>query len=129
MKLKQAFWLGIISAGLSSVACIVYGYLHAAAFYVDFSKVLGPVNMIAASVLSCLLMALGYWLALRWRGTSLLGWLQTGYAVLSFVSILGVLGFQLPLEQESPELFPGLAIPMHFFPVLSIVSVFPFFHK
>jgi hypothetical protein len=35
----------------------------------------------------------------------------------------------LPLNIESPEMFPGLAIPMHFFSALFFFAVYPYFRS
>jgi hypothetical protein len=51
------------------------------------------------------------------------------FVILSFASILHPIGFRLPLEQDSPELFPGLAVPMHFFPALGWFALKPLFGK
>lgn len=72
-------------------------------------------------------MAVGCMMAVKWKGTKMIGWLNIAYSVISFATIAGVFGFNLPLDTESPELFPGMIIPMHFFPVLAILSIFPFF--
>ena len=55
------------------------------------------------------------------------GWLNVLIAALSFLSILGPLSMSLPLNIKFPEMFPGLAIPMHFFPALMFFGLFPFF--
>ena len=48
-------------------------------------------------------------------------------AVLSFASIISPISMSLPLDIESPELFPGLVVPMHFFPALAFFAISPFF--
>lgn len=126
MSWKQTFLLGTVSTILSAIACIIYANIYSAAFYVDFSKTVGVVNMISASAVGCFLMAIGYKLAIQWKGIKITGWLNLLYSLLSFVSIVAVLGFNLPLEIESPEMFPGMVIPMHFFPVISLLTLYPF---
>ncbi len=127
MSWKQSFTVGIISALLSSIACIIYAKIYSEAFYVNFWALVGFGNMSAASAIGTLLMAIGYKLAIQWKGIKTVGWLNILYCVISFASIAGVLGFNLPLEIESPEMFPGLVIPMHFFPLLSFLVILPFF--
>lgn len=124
---KQTFILGTISSILSATACIIFAKIYSEAFYVDFSKIVGSINMISASTVGCFLMTIGYKLAVQWKGIKTIGWLNILYSILSFASIAGVLGFNLPLEIESPEMFPGMVIPMHFFPVLSLLTIHPFF--
>jgi hypothetical protein len=35
----------------------------------------------------------------------------------------------LPLDIEYPELFPGLVVPMHFFPAYAFLTIYPFFKQ
>ncbi len=129
MSWKRIFLLGFISSLLASLACIIYAQIYKEAFYVDFGGVVGPANIISSCIIGCLLMAVGYKTILHFKGSKALGWTNIAYSILSFVSIIGVLGFNLPLDMESPEMFPGMVIPMHFFPVLSLLTVFPFFQS
>lgn len=124
---KKTFIMGIAASVLSSLASVIYLNIYSEALLVDFSKIAGTTNIIAACFIGCLLMAVGYKLAIKWKGINTIGWLNIIYSILSFASIAGVFGFNLPLETEMPELFPGMVIPMHFFPILSILTIFPFF--
>lgn len=127
MNWKQTLIMGIAGSLLSSLASIIYLNIYKEALVVDFSKVAGTSNIIAACSIGCLLMAVGYKLAIKWKGTKTIGWLNIVFTVFSFSTIAGVMGVSLPMEIESPELFPGMIIPMHFFPVLSILTIYPFF--
>lgn len=127
MNWKQTFIMGITASLLSSLASIIYLNIYITALIVDFSKVAGISNIVAACSIGCLLMAVAYKLALKWKGTKTIGWLNILFSIISFATIAGVFGFNLPMDTESPELFPGMIIPMHFFPVLSIITIFPFF--
>ena len=51
------------------------------------------------------------------------------FAILTFASILGPFATKLPLDVEMPELFPGLTVPMHFFPALAWFTLKPLFIK
>lgn len=126
MNWKSTFILGGLSSALSAMACIIYSKIYEVAFYVDFSQVIGLTNMVAASAVGCFLMSVGYKVILGWKGIRMLGWLNILYSTLSFASIAGVLAFNLPLEVEFPEMFPGFVIPMHFFPVLALLNIFSF---
>lgn len=127
MNWKQTFIMGTAGSLLSSLASIIYLNIYNEALVVDFSKVAGTSSIVAASIIGCVLMALCYKAAMQWKGIKTIGWLNIAFSIISFASIAGVLGFDLPLDTESPELFPGLVIPMHFFPVLSTLTIFPFF--
>lgn len=127
MSWKQSLIMGIAGSLLSSLASIIYLNIYKEALLADFSKIAGIPNIIAACSIGCLLMAVGYKLVISWKGTKTIGWLNIAYSVFSFATIAVVFGFNLPLDTESPELFPGMIIPMHFFPILSILTIFPFF--
>lgn len=127
MSWKLTFIMGIAASLLSSLASVIYLTIYKEALLVDYSKVAGISSIIAACFIGCLLMTVGYKLALTWKGTKTIGWLNIIFAILSFASIAGVFGFNLPMETESPELFPGMVIPMHFFPLLSMLTIIPFF--
>jgi hypothetical protein len=127
MTIKQSVLQAFSSAALASVACIIYNTIYIKAFEINYSTVLNMGGIIGSCVFGCVLMATAYHIVFRWKGNKLLGWLNIVFSLLSFVSIIGVLGFQLPVSIESPEMFPGLAIPMHFFPVLGFLTIAPFF--
>lgn len=127
MSWKQTFIMGIAGSLLSSLAGIIYLNIYKESLVVDFSKIVGTSNIIAACTVGCLLMAVSYKLAIQWKGTKTIGLLNIAFSIISFASIAGVLGFNLPLDTQSPELFPGMVIPTHFFPILSILSILPFF--
>ena len=127
MNWKQTFIMGIAGSLLSSLASIIYLNIYKEALVVDFSKVAGIQNITAACSISCLLMAVGYMVFIKWKGVKVIGWLNIVFSIFSFASIAGVMGFNLPLDTESPELFPGMIIPIHFFPLLSMLTIFPFF--
>lgn len=127
MNWKNTFILGAISTVLSALACIVYAQIYTGALVVNYDKVTGVSQFISASAVGCFLISLGYMLVIKWKGDQLTGWLNIFYGVVSFASIAGVFGFNLPLEVQSPELFPGMVVPMHFFPLLSVLLIYPFF--
>lgn len=76
-----------------------------------------------------MLMTLGYAALLKFKKQNLTGWLNVAIAVLSFASIISPIAMSLPLDIESPELFPGLVVPMHFFPALAFFALAPFFQN
>jgi hypothetical protein len=125
--MKKNILHGIIAGSLAAVAGIAYQMVYENALFLDFSSVINPGSIAGASFFGCMLMALGYWLLVRINKPILKGWLNVLVATLSFLSILGPLSMSLPLDVEFPEMFPGLAIPMHFFPALMFFGLFPFF--
>lgn len=129
MKLTKGLLLGLTSGILSSGVCIAFNEIYSESFYVDFSSVLTITGIVLSSILGCLLMAMGYVIISRLKKPAFIPWLNVLYCILSFVSVIGVLKFKLPLNMEYPEMFPGLAVPMHFFPTLSFLALVPFFWK
>lgn len=117
----------LVGSVLASLACVVYNAVYSNAMYVDFSSVLSVTSAVIASVIGVLLMNLGYMVMQKRLGHIGMGVLNLVYCVISFGSIIGVFAMKLPLDMESPELFAGLAVPMHFFPLLAFFSVLPFF--
>ncbi|HXA00832.1 MAG TPA: hypothetical protein VNW99_02530 [Cytophagaceae bacterium] len=127
MSWKKGLMHALVSALLAGISCIIYNSIYSTAFYVNFNAVLNMGAIIGSCTLGCTLMATSYILAIKWKGDKLIPWVNIIISTLSFASIVGVLSFDLPLDVESPEMFPGLAIPMHFFPALSFFTVAPFF--
>jgi hypothetical protein len=125
--MKKSLIHGIIAGILTAVAGIVYQRVYEEALFLDFSSVINPGSVAGASIFGCMLMAVGYGLLEHFKRPNLKGWLNVLITVLSFLSILGPLGVTLPLDVEFPEMFPGLAIPMHFFPAMIFFGLYPFF--
>jgi hypothetical protein len=127
MTLKKISIHVLISALLAIVASLIYNTIYSSAFELNFSSVLNIGGIIGSTLIGCTLMGLGYYVGYKWKGEKSIPWINILISVLSFASIVGVLGIQLPLTIESPEMFPGLAIPMHFFPALAFFTISPFF--
>jgi hypothetical protein len=125
--MKKSLIHGISAGILTAVAGIVYQRVYEDALFLDFSTVINPGSVAGASIFGCMLMAIGYGLLERFNKPNLKGSLNVLITVLSFSSILGPLSISLPLDVEFPEMFPGLAIPMHFFPAMIFFGLYPFF--
>jgi len=119
-----------ITAGISSaLAGIVYQNVYEEAMFLDFSAVINGASITAASIFGCVLMALSYLLADRLKKPNLKAWINMVIIAVTFLSILAPLSMTLPLDVEFPELFTGLAIPMHFFPAMIFFGLSPFFNQ
>jgi hypothetical protein len=131
MNLKKGLLLGVTSGIVAGGVGTLYNAIYNEAFYTDFSSVLNPTGIFIASIVGCLLMGLGYVIAARLKRPLLIPILNILYCILSFASIIGVLDFKFPLTMDPDTIiaFPGLAIPMHFFPALSFLALVPFFWK
>ena len=121
------FNLGIISGIVSSVVGGIYALVYYKYMF-DFSVVL-PIWRIVAAYFSLGLIAGGALFVFE-RFSPKFGSLifNLSFALLSFASIL------LPILKfidgvEFPELFPGFAIPLHFFFPVIFLSLSPFIIK
>ena len=126
---KKALLLGIISGLLAGVAGVIYAKIYYTANEADFSKVASTVSILAASLFGGVLAAIGYALAdrlLKAKGEIVFNLIFT---LLSFASLLMPIGHRFSPPIDTPELFPGMVIPMHFFPALGWYTLKPLFIK
>lgn len=120
---------GLVAGAVAGVAAVIFMNVYSAALAVDFSLVANPMGAVFSSLFGTLLAALGHHFWQKWvkRNTEL--WFNVIFTVLTFLSIVPIFGMTLPLEVKSPELFPGLVIPTHFFPLLFWLVSAPLFAK
>jgi hypothetical protein len=124
---KKALLLGIVSGLLAGIAGIVYAKVYYTANEADFSKVAGNVRIVAASLFGGVLAAIGYTILdklLKAKGEIVFNFVFT---LLSFASLLLPIGHRFSPPIDTPELFPGMVIPMHFFPALGWYTLRPLF--
>src|SRR4051812_33094666 len=113
--LKRLLLLGVTSGVLAGLASVIYQRVYTSSLGADFSAIAKPAAIILSSVVGCLLAAFGYWLLNKWLKSKTEVVFNFTFVILSFASILGAFATKLPLDVASPELFPGLVVPMHFF--------------
>jgi hypothetical protein len=119
---------GLTAGVMAAITAGTYYILYQELLFTEFKNVISFSSITVTSITACLIMAAGYRLVqAKYNTKKAVGWLGIVYVVLSFVSILKPFLLSLPLNVENPELFPGLAVPMHFFPVISFLAVLPFF--
>lgn len=126
---KRSLLLGIVSGILAGVASVVYAKVYNDAIGTDFSAVITPLKIMLACIAAGLLAGLihyGLMKAIQHRATLVFNLLFT---VASFATIVLPFAKKLPLDIEFPELFPGLVVPMHFFPVLGWLTLYPLFFR
>ena len=126
---KKALLLGIVSGLLAGVAGLIYARVYYTANEADFSKVASTIRILSSSLFGGVLAAIGYTAlvkALKNKGEIVF---NLAFTILSFASLLLPIAFKLPLTIETPELFPGMVIPMHFFPALGWYTLKPLFIK
>lgn len=126
---KRIFFQGLTAAFFTIIAAIIYTRIYFFATEADFSKVLNTASIIGLSIIVCLLAAFLYWGMIAWlkkRGEIIFNFL---FSIISFACVIVPVSLTLPLDIKFPELFPGLAVPMVFFPALSWYTVKPLFTK
>ncbi len=126
---KKEFWFGICSGIFSAVACIIYMRVYFFAFEISFTKLINIGSVSGLCILACMLATIGYALFRKWFGQKADMIFNLAFTLLTFFSIIFPISITLPLDLQNPEMFPGLAIPMHFFPAISWYTLKPFFFK
>lgn len=126
---KKLLLLGLVSGVLAGLAALIYQKIYVNSLGADFSAIVKPVNIVIVCTLAGLLASTGYGLLTKWlprAGEIIFNFVLV---ILTFASILGPFATKLPLDIEMPELFPGLTVPMHFFPALAWFTLKPLFIK
>jgi hypothetical protein len=126
---KKSLLLGILSGLLAGIAALIYSKVYHSSLGADFSRVVWPVRIVVASLFGGVLAAVGYWAAdklLKAKGEIVFNLV---FSILSFATLLAPFAAKLPLDIDAPELFPGMVIPMHFFPALAWFTLKPIFIK
>jgi hypothetical protein len=124
---KKIFYHSLLAGILASVAGIIYNRIYFFATEADFSKVLNTGSIIGLNLMVCLVAGAIYWMlfkSLKKKGDILFGFL---FSIISFACVMIPISISLPLKIQFPELFPGLAVPMVFFPAIAWFTVKPLF--
>ena len=124
---KKSLALGIVSGLLAGIAGVIYAHLYYTINEADFSRVASTINILAASLFGGVLAAIGYTLLDKWLNTRGEIVFNLVFTLISFISLLGPIAVRLPRNIDTPELFPGMVIPMHFFPALAWFTLKPLF--
>ena len=77
----------------------------------------------------CIAAGMLYWLLIKWlkkKGEIVFNFI---FSIISFAAVMVPISINLPLDVQFPELFPGLAVPMVFFPAMAWYTVKPLFEK
>jgi hypothetical protein len=124
---KKAFFHSLIAGILASVAGLIYNRIYFFATEADFSRVLNTGSIIGLNIMVCLVAGMLYWVlvkSLKKKGEVVFSFL---FSIISFACVMIPILISLPLKVQSPELFPGLAVPMVFFPAMAWYTVKPLF--
>ena len=127
--MKKIFIHGIIAGILAAITCLIYCNLYQSTLGVSFDKIINIGSIFGACIFGCVLISVAYFILFKFKKENLQGILNVIVVVLSFASIIGPISITLPLDIEFPEMFPGLAVPMHFFPALAFFTIAPFFKQ
>ena len=124
---KRIFFHALVASVLAALACFIYYRIYYFATEIDFSKVANIQSFIGFCVMFCMLAAICNYLCLRLfksRGSVIFNFILS---IASFALVVFPISLSLPLDIKSPELFPGLAVPMMFFPALAWYTLEPVF--
>jgi len=124
---KKIFFQAFVASVLTALAAIIYNRIYFFATEADFSKVINTGSIISLSVIVCFCIGIVYYGMLRIFKSKARIVFNFLLAILSFCAVLYPISVSLPLDIKFPELFPGLAVPMVFFPLLAWHTVKPIF--
>jgi hypothetical protein len=116
--MNKVFVHGLFSGTLAGLASLVFYKAYSEALLVDFSLVLNTAGMFAVSIFGCLLASLGFYYFAKIVKRNADVWFNIFFLILTFASFYGPFITSLPTSIESSELFPGMTIPMHCFPIM-----------
>lgn len=126
---KRSLSLGVAAGLLSGLASVIYQHVYNTAVGADFSNIVTIAAIIGSSIIGSILAALGYVLFSKWFKTNADRVFNLVYVILCIITIVSPFAFKLPLTVQSPELFPGMTVPMHLFPPLAWLTLHPLFFK
>jgi hypothetical protein len=123
--LKHLLNLGLSAGILAATESIIYNKIYSSVLGVDFSMIVTIPEIIIASIAVSLAAGIAYFLLYKWLQERTNFTFNTMFILLSLATVVLPIVFKLPLAIDNPELFPGLAIPMHIFPVLAWFTLKP----
>ncbi|HTE24398.1 hypothetical protein [Flavitalea sp.] len=125
---KRIFFLGLTAGIMASAAAVIFQRIHQFATYTDFSKIVNVPVLLAINIGVCMLASVLFFLLQKLspgrKGRFIFNLI---FVLISFMSITWSFALTLPLDAQFPELFPGLTVPMHFFPALAWFTFEPLF--
>src|SRR3569833_4319724 len=124
---KKAFFHGLVAAVLAAIAAIIYYRIYFFATEADFSRIINVGSITGISVAVCIAATFIYVALVKWlnrTGEIIFSFL---FSIISFACVMVPISVSLPLDIKTPELFPGLAVPMVFFPAVAWYTLKPLF--
>ena len=126
---KKDFSHGIIAGILASIAGIIYSHVYFFANEADFSSIVNGYSIVGLNIAACIVIAFLHAASLKWVKKFAELIFNLILSVLSFALIVIPLSITLPLNVQFPELFPGLVVPMLFFPSIAWFTLNPLFDR
>jgi hypothetical protein len=124
---RKHFYHGLTSGIMAAFAAIIYSRIHYFATMADFSALVNPGTIISLNLIACLLISIGYYFFTKIPKRIGIVSFNLFISILSFAAVIIPISISLPLSVKNPELFPGLAVPMVFFPALAWFTLKPIF--
>jgi apolipoprotein N-acyltransferase len=124
---NKHFYHGLTSGLMASLAGIIYNHIYFFATQTDFSGLVNLGTIISLNLIVCIIFSsLYYFLQNRFKKNGIFVF-HLIISIISFAAVIIPISVSLPLSIKNPELFPGLAVPMVFFPVLAWFTFKPLF--
>ena len=112
---------------MAAIAAIIYSRIHYFATEADFSGIINLGTIISLNLIVSLIISISYFFFInRFKKKRDLIF-NILISILSFAAVIIPISVSLPFSVKNPELFPGLAVPMVFFPVLAWFTFKPLF--
>jgi hypothetical protein len=124
---KKDFIHGIIAGILASIAGIIYSHVYFFANEADFSGLVNVYSIIGLNVAVGIIIAAIHTISVKFLKKNAELVFNLTLSVLSFALIVLPISISLPLNVKFPELFPGLVVPMLFFPAIAWFTLNPIF--
>jgi hypothetical protein len=124
---KKIFYHAIAASALSALAAMIYYRIYYFATLADFSKLVNYKTIISMSLIFCLLASFVYFILRKWLAEKAEFVFNLCFSIISFAAVMFPISYSLPLDLKFPELFPGLVVPMMFFPAMAWFTVKPLF--
>ena len=126
---KKDFIHGIIAGVLASIAGIIYSRVYFFVNEADFSSLVNVSSIIGLNLSACMLISAVHALLVKWLNKKAELVFNLALSILSFALIVIPISISLPLNIKTPELFPGLAVPLLFFPAIAWFTMNPLFNS
>jgi len=124
---SKHFFHGLFSGIMAAIAAIIYNRVYFFATEADFSRLINAGTMISSNLIVCLLFSIAYFFFIKLFRIKRTIFFHFIISILSFAAVIIPISISLPLDVKNPELFPGLAVPLVFFPALAWFTLKPLF--